>query len=117
LLLAALLLGCVGCSGGSTIKQARISVTGKVARHGQPVGNVMVSFHPLDEGYVASFPVNPDGTFRGELIAGTYSYYVGKSTAPTSEAVLRTVDPKFLEPNLDRRIAVVSGQELLLALD
>jgi hypothetical protein len=77
----------------------------------------MVTFHPLDVGHPGIFTVNPDGTFSGKLVVGTYSYYVGKSTAPTSEAALKKVDPKYYEADLQRSIAVQDGQELLIALD
>jgi hypothetical protein len=116
-LLVAILLGVVGCSDAPALKQARVSVSGRVSQGGQPVGNVMVSFHPLDNGHVGSFPVKPDGTFLGELVVGNYSYYVAKSTGPNSDAALRKIDPKYYEPDLGRKVAVQGGQELQIALD
>jgi hypothetical protein len=106
-----------GCSHTPTLKQAPVSVAGQVSKVGQPVGNVLVSFHPLDNGHAGSFPVKPDGTFTGELISGNYAYYVAKSTAPNSDATLKKIDPKYYEPDLGRSIAVQDDHKLLIALD
>jgi hypothetical protein len=116
-LLAAILFGELGCTQAPAVKQPPVSVSGRISEGGRPVGNVMVSFHPLDHGHVGSFPVKPDGTFQGELIAGDYAYYVSKLPAPSSEAVLKKVDPKYFEPDLERRIAVVADEPLVIALD
>lgn len=113
----AVLLGALGCSQAPALRQPPVNVTGKLTRAGQPVGNVVVSFHPLDEGHLRSLPVNPDGTFSGELIAGAYAYYVGPAATPTSQAALAQIDAKYYEPDLNRRVAVEPGQELLIALD
>ncbi len=116
-LVTAVLLNACGCSQAPALKQPPIVVSGKVSQGGQPVGNIVVSFHPLDQGHVGAFPVKPDGSFQGELIPGSYSYYVGKSAIPNAEAALRKVDPKYYEPNLERTIAVNPNEELILALD
>jgi hypothetical protein len=107
----------VGCSHAPTLKKAPVSVAGRVSRGGHPVGNVMVSFQPLDKGHVGNFAVKPDGKFTGELIVGDYAYFVGKSTAPNSEAALKKIDPKYFEPDLARRISIEDGQDVLIALD
>ena len=117
IVIVALAMGTIGCSPGPSLKGAPTNVSGKVSRAGQPVGDVLVSFHPLDHGHLSSFPVKPDGTFQGELISGNYAYYVGKSTAPKSEATLKKIDPKFYEADLGRSVAVQAGQELVIALD
>ena len=116
LVLTAAVFG-AGCSQTPSLKQAPVSVSGRVSTGGRPVGNLVVSFHPLDNGHVGSFTVKPDGTFIGELIAGHYSYYVGKLTSPNSEAVLKKINPKYYEPDLGRSILVEDSQELLIALD
>jgi hypothetical protein len=110
-------LGIVGCSSGAALKETPASVSGKVSQAGRPVGDVVVSFHPLDRGHPVSFPVKPDGTFQGELIAGNYAYYVGQSKAPNSAAALKKVAPQYLEADLGRSVAVQPGQELVIALD
>ena len=107
----------VGCSQPTRLNEAPISVSGKVSQGGQPVGDVQVTFQPLEKGHPGSFPVGADGTFQGELIPGNYAYYVGKSTAPKSDAAIKKIDPKYLEANLTRSIDVVPGQELAIVLD
>jgi hypothetical protein len=116
-IMAVIAAGAIGCTQATTLKEAPVSVSGKVSQAGKPVGEVLVSFHPLDKGHVVSLPVNADGTFTGEMISGNYSYYVGKSPAHSSATALAKVDPKYYEPAMDRSISVESGKELVLALD
>ena len=117
ILVVAILVLMAGCSQSPALRQAPVSVSGRVSKGGQPVGNVVVSFHPLDQGHLRSLPVNSDGTFAGELIAGNYAYYVGPSSAPTSQATLARIDAKYYEPDLGRSVAVEPGKELVIALD
>lgn len=106
-----------GCSNAPAVKDAPVSVTGKVTQGGKPIGNVVVSFHPLDNGHLRSLDVKPDGTFLGEMIAGNYSYYVGKSPAPSSAAALKRIDPKYYEPDLGRSLTIEPGKQIILAFD
>jgi hypothetical protein len=112
-----LAIGAVGCSRSAAPRSVPVSVTGKVTRAGQTVGDVVVTFQPMDVGHPGMFPLKADGTFQGDLIAGNYMYYVAKGATPTSTAALAKIDPKFHEPSMDRSIAVEPGQELILALD
>ena len=107
----------IGCSQPTRLHEAPISVAGKLSQGGQAVGDVQVSFQPLQQGHPASFVVNADGTFQGELIPGDYAYFVGKSPSPKSDASLKKIDPKFYEPHLERKTTIGDGQELLIALD
>jgi hypothetical protein len=116
-LLVALVLGAVGCSKSPALKQPPVSVSGRVTQGGQPVGDVVVSFHPLDNGHLCSFPVKPDGTFDGDLIVGNYAYYVGPSSAPTSQALMAKIDAKYYQPDLGRSVSIEPGKEIVLALD
>jgi hypothetical protein len=115
--LAVLAAGAIGCSDTPVLKDAPVSVTGKVLQGGKPVGNVVVAFHPLDHGHLRTLPVGADGAFQGELIGGNYSYYVEKSPAPSSAATLDKIDPKYYVPDLGRSVSVEFGKELVLALD
>ena len=109
--------GSLGCSETPPLKGAPLSVSGRMAQGGKPVGNVVVWFHPLDNGHLQNLPVSADGTFHGELISGNYSYYVAKSPAPNSALALKKIDPKYFEPDLGRSINVEFGKDLVLALD
>jgi hypothetical protein len=115
-----LLMGAIalaGCSRAPAPRPTSAPVTGKVTHAGQPVRDVVVTFQPLDVGHVGMFPLKPDGTFQGELIAGEYAYYVARGATPTSPAALAKLDPKFHEANLERKIAIAPGEEIILALD
>jgi hypothetical protein len=112
-----LAVGAVGCSRSAAPRSAPVSVTGKVTRAGQPVGDVVVTFQPMDVGHPGMFPLKADGTFQGDLIAGNYMYYVAKGATPTSPAALAKIDVKFYEANLERKVSVEPGQEIILALD
>jgi hypothetical protein len=93
-----------------------VSVAGKLSQAGQPVGNVAVTFQPLDTGHMKSLPVKPDGTFQGELNTGTYAYSIVASS-PESQQTLNKLAPQYLEPNLERTITVEAGQELQIVLE
>ena len=110
-------LAFTGCSRPTQLNEAPIAVAGRISQGGQPVGDVLVTFQPLEKGHPASFPVAATGAFQGELIPGNYAYYVGQSPAPKSDAALNRIDPKFLEANLTRAVMVVPDQELVIALD
>jgi hypothetical protein len=112
-------VGALGCSGAPEMKSAPVSVTGKATKAGQPVGNLVVAFQPLDSGHQRSLTVKPDGTFVGELITGNYAYYVEKPAKPTAADAnaLKTIDAKYFEADLHRSVAVESGKEIVLAFD
>jgi len=117
LTLAVAALTTIGCSQPTRLNEAPIAVTGKVSQAGQAVGDVQVSFQPLQHGHPVSLPVSADGTFQGELIPGNYAYFVAKSATPKSDSSIKKIAPKYLEANLTRTIDVQPGQELAIALD
>lgn len=107
----------VGCGSQPGLKSAPVDITGKVSQKGQPIGDVAVTFQPLDKGHVKSLPVKPDGSFEGSLISGTYAYSITQSTAANTATALAKVDPQYLEPNLQRTVTIEPGKEVLIALD
>jgi hypothetical protein len=109
--------GALGCSDAPVLKDAPVSISGKVTLGGKPVSHVVLSLHPLDQGHLKSFPVAADGTFQGEAISGNYAYYVEKSAAPNSAATMQRIDPKYHQPDMSRSVSVEFGKELALALD
>ena len=63
------------------------------------MGNVAVTFQPLDKGHMKSLPVKPDGTFQGELHTGTYAYSIMASSSPeTQQATQQSGVPSFWKP-------------------
>ncbi|MBX3432452.1 MAG: hypothetical protein KF847_03945 [Pirellulales bacterium] len=107
----------LGCGEPIGLKQAPTTVSGKVTAGGRPVGNVALVLQPLDHGHQKTLPVNPDGTFQGELIAGTYAYSLAPSPRANSVSALRAIGPQYLEADLQRTIAVEPGQGIEIALD
>lgn len=117
-LLVLLLLMCVGCGSSATPLPAPVTVNGKLEMSdGKPIGNLLLTLHPMEGQQQAFIPVGEDGTFKVEAISGKYSYYVGKSTAKNSEATLKKVNAKFLEADLNRSIVISAGQELKVVIE
>lgn len=113
------LLASGGCSPAVELKGEPAVVRGKLTNSGgQPVGGVLLTLQPLEDGHLAPLEVAADGTFQGELVPGTYAYSLGKSSkARNSAQSLKQVDAKFLEPDLNRTVTVTPGSELAIALE
>lgn len=112
-----LIIGQVGCGSDVRLKNAPVSVTGKVSKGGQPVGGMVMIFQPLGDGHVREFPIQKDGTFSGELISGKYAYYVAKPTAAVAAQAVRNLAPKFFEADLSRTVLVESGNPIAIELN
>jgi hypothetical protein len=112
-----LIVTAIGCGSQPGLKSAPVDITGKVSLKGQPIGDVAVTFQPLDQGHVKSMPVKPDGSFEGSLISGTYAYAITQSTGANAATALAKVDPQYLEPNMQRTVTIEPGKEVLIALD
>ncbi len=108
-----------GCSSSVAMKGEPALVTGKVAKSdGKPVGNVLLTLQPLEDGHLTPLEVGGDGCFQGELVPGKYAFYVGKSSkSKASVHSLRQVSSKFFEPDMSRTVVVSSGSDLTIALD
>jgi hypothetical protein len=112
-----LIAGLAGCGSQARMKGAPVSVSGKVSQGGQPVGGMMMVFQPLGDGHMREFPIQKDGTFSGELVAGDYAYYVGKPTVPGAAQALKKLAPKYFDADLSRTVAVDGDKRLEIALD
>ena len=112
-----LIVGLLGCSSEVKLKEAPVSVSGKVSQSGQPVGGMVMIFQPLGDGHVREFPIHKDGTFNGELVSGEYAYYVAKPTVPAAAQAPRKLSPKYFEADLSRTVTVEPGKQLAIALD
>ena len=108
------LLMTVGCGMSPPPLAGPVSVTGKVvASDGKPVGGVSVNLQPLENGYMKTVDVKPDGTFEVETHTGKYAYFF------TPKSGTKAVPPQFAklkEANLERTVSVASGQELVINL-
>jgi hypothetical protein len=107
----------LGCGSQVKMKEAPVSVSGKVSQSGRPVGGVTIVFQPLSDGHVRELPVHKDGSFSGELVSGDYAYYVAKSAFPGAAQQPRKLSPKYFEADMSRTVTVESGAQLAIALD
>jgi hypothetical protein len=78
---------------------------------------MVMIFQPLGDGHVREFPIQKDGTFRGELISGKYAYYVARPTAPAAAPSLKNLSPKFFEADMSRTVTVEPDTLVAIALD
>ena len=106
------LLMTLGCSMNPPPLAGPVSVNGKiVTSDGKPVGGVAVNLQPLENGYMKTVDVKPDGTFAVETQAGKYAYFF------TPKAGTKALPPQvanLAEANMERTVIVASGQELVI---
>jgi hypothetical protein len=118
LLIISILAGSVlGCGSQVKTRDTPVSVAGKVSQSGQPAGGLVMVFQPLGNGHMRELPVQKDGTFNGELVAGEYAYYVARPTVLAAAQPLRKLSPKYFQADMSRTVAVEPGQQLAIALD
>ena len=108
------LLVTVGCGMNPLPLAGPISVNGKVvASDGKPVGGVSVNLQPLENGYMKTVDVKPDGTFAVETQAGKYAYFF------TPKSGTKAVPPQvanLVEANMQRTVNVATGEDLVISL-
>lgn len=117
ILAVVLVLGVTGCGMDPGTVAGPVPVKGRVTlANGQPVRDVVLTLQPMETGkQMAGLPVGPDGTFRGEAIAGKYTYFlsaqIGKTPAERQKytTALNAVPAPFREPHAERTIKVGSG--------
>lgn len=106
-----------GCGGSVALRDEVGKVKGKISSSdGQAVVGVALTFQPLDAGLPATLQVSENGDFEGEMHSGKYTYFVAKSSAKNSEASIKKIDAKFLEPHMDRTIEVKPGTDISIVL-
>lgn len=105
-----------GCGSKATLNSAPVAVTGKVSQAGQPVSGVVMVFQPLENGHIRELPVQKDGSFTGEFVAGKYAYYVTKPAA-VAPAAPSKVPAQYFQADLSRTVEVEPGTQLAIALD
>ena len=104
----------LGCGMNPPPLAGPINVTGKVVTSdGKPVGGVSVNLQPLENGYMKTVDVKPDGTFTVETQAGKYAYFF------TPKAGTKAVPPQVAnlgEASMERTVNVATGKELVINL-
>jgi len=106
-----------GCAYNAPLMSESVDVTGKVTSAGAPVGDLVVTFQPLESGHMTPVTVASDGSFQAKMVPGKYAYFV--STGSGTEGMAGSkLPPKFFEPDLGRFISVTPDQSSFeIALD
>ena len=89
-----------------------VSVSGKLSKSGQPLGNVILMLQPLEKGHPVPLKVGADGSFKGSIIPGKYAYFL-MPRDEANAAVLNGVDASLKEANMQRTITVEPSQSSL----
>ncbi len=105
-----LLTGLIGCNSAPPPVAEAVQVGGVVLKSdGTKVGDVAISFEPLESGYAKKAEVNAKGEFSCSLTPGKYAYYflpkAGAKGTPATVAGLT-------EPKMDRTVQVLEGKPL-----
>jgi hypothetical protein len=85
-----------------------IQVSGKVTlASGHPARNAVLYLQPVGPGQQAHFVLGADGSFKGSVTPGEYTYYVApqRDTGPVPE--------RFRSGSMDRTVTIKSGDSSL----
>jgi hypothetical protein len=113
-----MLLACVaGCGSEVKLKDAPVSMSGKVSHDGQPLGGMVLIFQPLGDGHVREFVIRKDGTFSGEMVSGEYAYYLARPAVQRAAQPAGRLAPQYFAADLSRTVTVEPDSPLAIALD
>jgi hypothetical protein len=89
----------------------QVDVSGKVpAPSGKSVAGYNLFFQPTaGEAQQVQFPIKPDGTFEGKIVAGKYTYYLIPGKGNATEKALESFPEAYRKGSLDRQIDVKAG--------
>jgi hypothetical protein len=105
-----------GCGPKIEMLTEPVSISGKLTAAGAPVGNVLLTLNPIEQGYPLPMQVGADGSFSGKAVPGKYVYAVSaKEDEPGS---IDKVPAKYRDTDLTRTITVTADQSTIdIALD
>ncbi|MCI0376870.1 MAG: hypothetical protein L0215_04640 [Gemmataceae bacterium] len=106
-------LSLLGCGAHSGKNPDPVEVEGRVTLKSKPVSGVTLQLQPTGTGTQASLPLK-DGTFRGSVTPGKYTYYVSEGS---NTAAFQVIPEKYRAGALDRQIHIGAGSKLDLTLD
>ena len=98
-----------GCAPKVEMLGEPVSVSGKLTKSGQPLGNVTLMLQPLEKGHPVPLKVGADGSYKGSVVPGKYAYFL-MPLDEANAAVLNGVDASLKEANMQRIIALQPGQ-------
>ena len=98
-----------GCAPKVELLGEPVSVSGKLTKSGQPLGNVTLMLQPLEKGHPVPLKVGADGSYKGSVVPGKYAYFL-MPLDEANAAVLNGVDASLKEANMQRIIALQPDQ-------
>jgi hypothetical protein len=101
-----------GCQYKVAIMNDPVSVSGKLTKGGQPVGNVTLMLQPLETGHMVPLAVGSDGSYKGTVVPGKYAYYLAPSDSGDASA-LSGLDAALQEASMTRTLTIEPGQTSL----
>jgi hypothetical protein len=110
---AVALAALAGCGGGLVPESGEeVQVSGKVpAPAGKSVGGFNIFFQATGgKARMATFPINPDGTFAGPMVKGKYTYYLTPGKGAATEQALEKFPEAYRQGSLDRQVEVTGGE-------
>ncbi len=117
-LIAALALGQTGCGYREPMSTKEVEVSGKVTLPDNlPTKDLRISFFATGQPAVSNaMPLGADGTFKGKLISGKYTYFVSGFSDDDRKAapILAKLPANYKEGSLDRQMDIGGGGELTL---
>ncbi len=121
LLIVVSLLAVLAVSGCGSVKTepvaAPVEISGKVAMsQGSIPEGVKITFQPTQSGYGESFVLQGDGSFKGSMIPGPYMYFFTADESAEGAAALQSVPKPLQEPDLNRKVEVISGQPVSITV-
>jgi hypothetical protein len=103
----------MGCGPGMMADP--VPVTGKATfADGKPVSGVILTLQPTRTGHLTGFKLNADGTFQGDAVPGTYTYFFN---AESDDAAYKNIPEKFRSADLERIVTVSKGSDLKIVLN
>jgi hypothetical protein len=115
------LLAMLAVSGCGSVKTepvaSPVEISGKVAMsQGSIPEGVKIAFQPTQSGYGESFALQSDGSFKGSMIPGPYMYFFTADESAEGAAALQSVPKPLQEPDLNRKVEVISGQPVSITV-
>ncbi len=109
----------LGCSGDVELLDEPAAFSGKLTNaDGSPVGNVLLTLQPLENGHPVLLEVDASGKFQGVGVPGEYVYFLGASAKPSSSghAALKKISADFLQANMEHKLKIGESPELNVQL-
>lgn len=101
----------IGCGGVVPDSGESVQVNGRVVGPaGKSINGFNVFFQPTGgKAQQVQFQLGQDGGFSGQMVTGSYTYYLVPGKGNATEKVLDTFPETYRQGSLDRQIEVKGG--------